>query len=132
MFLELLVFIHMRQKIMTNIDMDYILKVKKEYKKIIGIGETGLDFFYNHSDEDIQKKSFLEHIHAASQLNIPVIVHSRNAEHYTYEILKDEKKNSDLKILITLFYWIQGFCKKATRFGLLYIGKWHYYFREIY
>ena len=95
-----------------NIDMDYILKVKKEYKKIIGIGETGLDFFYNHSDKNIQKKSFLEHIHAASKLNIPVIVHTRNAEHDTYQILKDEKKNSNLKILIHCFTGSKDFAKK--------------------
>ena len=95
-----------------NIDMDYILKVKKQYKKIIGIGETGLDFFYNYSDKNIQKKSFLEHIHAASKLNIPVIVHTRNAEHDTYQILKDEKKNSNLKILIHCFTGSKDFAKK--------------------
>ena len=95
-----------------NIDIDYILKVKKEYKKIIGIGETGLDFFYSHSDKNIQKKSFLKHIHAASQLNIPVIVHTRNAEYDTYQILKDEKKNSNLKILIHCFTGSKDFAKK--------------------
>jgi len=76
----------------TNIDSKFIFKLKNKYKKIIGIGETGLDFHYNHSDKKIQKKSFVEHISAASQLNIPVIVHSRNAETDTYEIIKSEKK----------------------------------------
>ena len=56
-----------------NIDSKFILKLKNKYKKIIGIGETGLDYYYNHSDKEIQKKSFVEHIHAASELNIPVI-----------------------------------------------------------
>ena len=64
----------------TNIDSKFIFNLKNKYKKIIGIGETGLDFYYNHRDKKIQKKSFVEHISAASQLNIPVIVHSRNAE----------------------------------------------------
>ena len=76
----------------TNIDSKFIIKLKNKYKKIIGIGETGLDFYYNHSDKKIQKKSFAEHISAASQLNIPVIVHSRNAETDTYEVIKSEKK----------------------------------------
>ena len=76
----------------TNVDTKFILDVKNKYKKIIGIGETGLDYYYNHSDKKTQKKSFIEHIGAASQLGIPLIVHSRNAEHDTYEILKSEKK----------------------------------------
>ena len=76
----------------TNIDSRFIYELKNKYKKIIGIGETGLDFYYNHSDKETQKKSFAEHITAASQLDIPVIVHSRNAETETFEIIKSEKK----------------------------------------
>ena len=48
----------------------------KNYEKIIGVGETGLDFFYNNSDRKSQIKSFEEHIKAAIELNIPLIVHS--------------------------------------------------------
>jgi len=96
----------------TNIDSKFIFKLKNKYKKIIGIGETGLDFYYNHSDEKIQKESFVEHISAASQLNIPVIVHSRNAETDTYEIIKSEKKNSNLKVLIHCFTGSKDFAKK--------------------
>jgi len=96
----------------TNIDSQFIFKLKKKYKKIIGIGETGLDFYYNHSDKKIQKKSFVEHISAASQLNIPVIVHSRNAETDTYEIIKSEKKNSNLKVLMHCFTGSKDFAKK--------------------
>ena len=95
-----------------NIDSKFIFELKNKYKKIIGIGETGLDFYYNHSDKKIQKKSFAEHISAASQLNIPVIVHSRNAETDTYEIIKSEKKNSNLKVLIHCFTGSKDFAKK--------------------
>ena len=62
--------------------------------KIIGIGETGLDFFYNHSDKNQQIKSFEDHIKASIELNYPLIVHSRNAELETFDILnkyKDKK-----------------------------------------
>ena len=89
-----------------NVDKEFILNYKKQYKKIIGIGETGLDFHYNYSDKEIQKKSFIEHINAALELKIPIIVHSRNAENDTYEILKSEKKKFRLKNFNTLFYWI--------------------------
>jgi len=95
-----------------NVDSNYILKMKKNYKKVIGIGETGLDFHYNFSDKKIQKKSFVDHIQAASELNIPVIVHSRNAESETFDILFSEVKNSNLKVLIHCFTGSTEFAKK--------------------
>ena len=100
-----------------KIDSKFILNLKKKYRKVIGIGETGLDFFYNYSDKKIQKKSFIEHIEAATQLNIPLIVHSRDAENDTYEILKSEKKNSNLKILIHCFTGSQNFANKLLDLG---------------
>ena len=96
----------------TNIDSKIILKLKNRHKKIIGIGETGLDYYYNYSDKEIQKRSFIEHINAASELNIPVIVHSRDAEIDTYEILENEKKNSNLKVLMHCFTGSKDFAKK--------------------
>ena len=96
----------------TYIDSKFIYNIKRKYNKIVGIGETGLDFYYNHSDKKIQKKSFIEHISAASQLNIPIIVHSRNAENDTYEILKSEKRNLDLNVLVHCFSGTKNFAKK--------------------
>jgi len=95
-----------------QVDLKFILKEKKKHKKIIGIGETGLDFYYNHSDKKTQIISFIEHIQAASQLNIPIIVHSRNAEAETYEILKREMKNSSLKVLLHCFTGSKEFANK--------------------
>ena len=95
-----------------NINLDFILNVKRKNKKIIGIGETGLDFHYNHSDKKTQKLSFVEHIYAASELNIPIIVHTRNAEIETYDILKNELKNSNIKVLIHCFTGSKDFAKK--------------------
>ena len=69
---------------------DIIKKIKLN-KKIIGIGESGLDFYYNHSDKKDQIYSFEEHIDAAQMTQLPIIVHTRNAEDETLEILK--KKN---------------------------------------
>tara|TARA_B100000029_G_scaffold447060_1_gene468577 strand:+ start:352 stop:1125 length:774 start_codon:yes stop_codon:yes gene_type:complete len=95
-----------------EVNKKFILDSKSNNNKIIGIGETGLDFYYNFSDKQIQKKSFIEHINAASELNIPIIVHSRAAEKDTYEILKSENKNSNLKILIHCFTGSKEFAKK--------------------
>ena len=97
-----------------HVDSKFILDIKKKHSKIVGIGETGLDFYYNHSDKKIQKKSFVEHINAASELNIPIIVHSRNAEIDTYEILKSESKNCNLKVLIHCFTGTKDFAKKLV------------------
>ena len=80
-------------------------------KRIIGIGETGLDFYYNHSDKDVQIKSFEEHIQAAIELNIPLIIHSRNAENETLEILRKFKKYN-LKILMHCFTGSKIFAEK--------------------
>ncbi len=94
-------------KISSQIIIDQI----KENKKIIGIGETGLDFYYNHSDKSDQIRSFEEHIKAGIELNIPLIIHSRNAEEDTFNILNKFKKY-DLKILMHCFTGSKDFAKK--------------------
>ena len=81
---------------------DEILKNLNESPKIIGIGETGLDFFYNNSEREKQINSFKQHIEASIKSNVPIIIHSRDAEHETFEIL-NEYKNKNLKILMHCF-----------------------------
>jgi TatD DNase family protein len=79
-----------------------IIEEIKANKKIIGIGETGLDFHYNFSDKKDQIKSFEEHIKASIELKIPLIIHSRNAENEMLEIFNEYKKYN-LKILMHCF-----------------------------
>ena len=81
--------IHPHETNTDQLSKDEIVDKIKTKDKIIGVGETGLDFYYNNSDKDKQIKSFQNHINAAVELNIPLIVHSRNAELETYEILKN-------------------------------------------
>ena len=88
-----------------------IIKNINENKKIIGIGETGLDFFYNHSNKERQIDSFKEHIEAAIVLKKPIIVHSRNAENETYDILSSYYCDK-LKILMHCFTGSLEFSKK--------------------
>jgi len=95
-----------------SIEYKTILNNAKKNNKVIGIGETGLDFHYTHSDRKIQETAFIEHIKAASELNIPLIVHTRNAEKETYEILKSENKNYKLKVLMHCFTGTKDFAKK--------------------
>tara|TARA_B100002051_G_scaffold43196_1_gene37677 strand:- start:9 stop:770 length:762 start_codon:yes stop_codon:yes gene_type:complete len=84
------------------IEKDEIVKKVRMDSKIIGVGETGLDFYYNNSDKDTQLKSFQNHIEAAINLKIPIIIHSRNAENETYDILK-KNYQKNLKILMHCF-----------------------------
>jgi len=88
-----------------------IVENSKYSKKIIGVGETGLDFYYNNSDRNNQIKSFENHIEASLDLNLPIIVHSRSAEDETFEILNNYK-NTNLKILMHCFTGSSNFAKK--------------------
>tara|TARA_B100000963_G_scaffold132554_1_gene115418 strand:- start:260 stop:1024 length:765 start_codon:yes stop_codon:yes gene_type:complete len=94
--------IHPHEANTNNINKDQIVKNVSKNPKIIGVGETGLDFYYNNSDRNSQIISFEEHILASIELNIPIIIHSRNAENETFEIL-NKYKNQNLKILMHCF-----------------------------
>jgi len=83
----------------------------KKNKKIIGVGETGLDFFYNHSNQEKQISSFKKHIEASIYLDLPIIVHSRNAEIETFDILNSYKAQKP-KILMHCFTGSSDFAKK--------------------
>ena len=103
--------IHPHETSNSNISSKDIIKNVKKNKKIVGVGETGLDFYYNNSDNESQINSFLEHIEASIELSVPLIIHSRNAEKETYEILS-KYKNSKLKILMHCFTGSLDFAKK--------------------
>tara|TARA_B110000971_G_scaffold218439_1_gene257197 strand:+ start:47 stop:808 length:762 start_codon:yes stop_codon:yes gene_type:complete len=103
--------IHPHETESNIVNKQTIIKAVKENNKIIGIGETGLDFFYNHSNRDKQISSFEAHIEASIELNRPIIIHSRNAEKETFDIL-NSYKDSNLKILMHCFTGSLEFSKK--------------------
>jgi TatD DNase family protein len=100
-----------------NINSKDIVKKTCRNKKIIGIGETGLDFYYNHSDKKDQIKCFEEHINAAQITKLPLIVHTRNAEEETFEILKKRRIEKNFKILIHCFTGSKEFAFKLLDLG---------------
>ena len=107
--------IHPHETDTDQLSKDEIIKKIKSNDKIIGVGETGLDFYYNNSDKDKQIESFKNHINAALDLDIPLIVHSRNAELETYEILKNS--HNSLKILMHCFTGSLPFAIKLMEFN---------------
>ena len=103
--------IHPHETTQNKITSDIIVKNFIDNPKIIGIGETGLDFYYENSDKDDQITSFKEHIEASIKTNSPLIIHSREAEEETFNILNDYK-NQNLKILMHCFTGSKNFAKK--------------------
>ena len=93
-----------------------IINNVKKNNKIIGIGESGLDFYYNHSDKEKQIASFKTHIEASIHLNMPIIVHSRSAENETFRILKSYEKFKP-KILMHCFTGSAEFAHKLLTLG---------------
>jgi len=103
--------IHPHETADNKITSDFIVKNLNDNAKIIGIGETGLDFYYNNSDRDDQIVSFKEHIEASLKTNTPLIIHSRDAEDETFNILNNYK-DQNLKILMHCFTGSKDFAKK--------------------
>ncbi len=103
--------IHPHETINNKVNSDIIINEIQKEKKIIGVGETGLDFYYNNSDKKSQIDSFEQHIESSLKLKIPIIIHSRNAENETFDILK-KYSNKNLKILMHCFTGSLNFAKK--------------------
>ncbi len=89
-------------------------------KKIIGLGETGLDYYYNKDikQQDMQRLVFAEHIKASSINGLPIIVHTRAAEEDTYNIIADYKKNDNFSGLIHCFTASRDFARKILDLDL--------------
>ena len=103
--------IHPHETESDLVSKETLVKTVKKSKKIIGIGESGLDFFYSHSNKERQIESFKAHIEASIELKMPIIIHSRNAEDKTFDILSSYK-NKGLKILMHCFTGSYSFSKK--------------------
>ena len=111
--------IHPHETKNYNISKNTILQRVKSNEKIIGVGESGLDFYYNNSEKNVQIQSFINHIQASIELSIPIIVHSRKAETETLEILSDFK-NFKPKILMHCFTGSNHFAKKLLNLNAFF------------
>lgn len=74
-----------------------------ETPEVVGIGETGLDFYYEHSPRDIQERVFRVHIEAARETGLPLIVHTRDADDETVAILNEEQAKGPFPGVIHCF-----------------------------
>lgn len=88
------------------------------HPKVIAIGETGLDYYYDHSDRDTQKALFRRHISVARETGLPLIVHTREAEDDTYAIMAEEMEKGAYPALIHCFTASADFGRKVLDLGL--------------
>ena len=91
---------------------------KAAHPRVVGIGESGLDYYYDHSDRGRQRESFRNHVAAARETQLPLIVHTRDAEEDTYEILADEMGRGAYPALIHCFTASRDFADKVLALGL--------------
>ena len=88
------------------------------HPKVVGFGETGLDYYYDKSPRDRQRDSFRAHITAAREVGLPVIVHTRDADGDTMDILAEEMAKGAFTGLIHCFSSGPELAEKALEIGL--------------
>jgi len=88
-----------------------------QHHKVVGIGETGLDYYYDNSPRDLQQEAFRRHIRAALELKMPLIVHTRDAEDDTMRILREEGHGTGLTGVLHCFSSSPQLAEDAIEFG---------------
>ncbi|WP_068082212.1 TatD family hydrolase [Novosphingobium rosa] len=89
-----------------------------KHPRVIGIGETGLDYYYDHSDRVVQQDLFRTHIRVARETGLPLIIHTREAEEDTARILTEEMEQGAFPALIHCFTASADFGEKVLNLGL--------------
>ena len=93
------------------------LIAKTHHPKIVGIGESGLDYFYEHAPRDMQKANFRAHITASRETGLPLIVHARDADEDCIRILRDEMGKGAYPAVIHCFTASRAFAKASLELG---------------
>jgi TatD DNase family protein len=93
------------------------LLVHAERKKVVGIGECGLDFHYDLSPRDVQAAVFRAHVEAARESGLPLVVHTREADEVMGEILAEEHARGPFKLLLHCYTSGPELAKKAAEMG---------------
>lgn len=91
---------------------------RARHPRVVGLGESGLDYHYDHSDRARQQDSFRAHIAAARETGLPIVVHTRDAEEDTLAILGTEMREGAYTGVIHCFTGTRAFADKALELGL--------------
>ncbi len=95
-----------------------VLLAATDNPRVIAIGETGLDYYYDHSDRETQQRLFRMHVDVARETGLPLIIHTRDAEDDTHRILEDEMGKGAFPALIHCFTSSDEFASKVLDLGL--------------
>jgi TatD DNase family protein len=103
----------------AHADLDLAALIEgSRHERVIAIGETGLDYYYEHSERETQQALFRTHIAAARETGLPLIVHTRDADEDTAAILADEMERGAFTGLIHCFTATAEFARHALGLGL--------------
>ena len=100
-----------------SVTKDDLVNLAKSDAKIIGIGESGLDYYYNNSSKDDQIASFRKHIRACIETDLPLIIHARDADEDIAKILKEEGQGTNLKGVMHCFSSGPKLAEEALNMG---------------
>lgn len=110
--------VHPHESEKELLDDEAALIAEAAHPKVVAIGETGLDYYYEHSPRAPQQSNFRSHIAAARQTGLPVIVHTRDADDDTIDILRDEMAKGRFTGMIHCFTGTQKLADAALELGL--------------
>lgn len=94
-----------------------IVEIAQAHKRVIALGETGLDYYYDNSPREDQQQSFRKHIRACIESDLPMIVHTRDAEEDTARIMKEEGQGGTLSAVMHCFSSSQWLAEQALDMG---------------
>jgi TatD DNase family protein len=100
-----------------NVTAEHLIKLAVD-EKVIGFGETGLDFYYNKSPREIQKRQFCAHIKASREIGLPLVIHTRDADDEMAEILVEEMRKGSFSGLLHCFSSSRKLAETALELGL--------------
>lgn len=95
---------------------EYLIQAS-HHPKVVGFGETGLDYFYEHSPKEAQKTAFIAHLKAAQETGLPLVIHTREAEEDTYALLEAAHHEKPIQGVIHCFTSSKDFAEKAMGLG---------------
>ncbi len=102
----------------TPVTKDDLVRLAMENKKVTAIGESGLDFYYNHSDAKSQDASFRKHIRAALETGLPLIIHARDADKEIQKVIEEEAPGKNLKGILHCYASGRGLAEWGVEYGL--------------
>ncbi|MBV9991831.1 MAG: TatD family hydrolase [Alphaproteobacteria bacterium] len=110
--------VHPHEAQAEPLDSPDVLVAHAAHPKVVGIGETGLDYYYEHSPREMQIANFRHHIHAARETGLPLIVHTRDADDDTIPLLEEEMARAPYTGLLHCFTGTRRLAEAAVALGL--------------